>query len=337
MRIATATAVVIGVVVLIGAFGSVLHSLGWRRVKRIIGGLQSTVSEDRWSFAPSLRALIVGESEFVQCGATIISKRHLLTAAHCVAFYGKVSGADIRMVDYANELWIDMRLINDINDTNRENYNITTRYYFHPSYRFQKFANDIAIVEMPEGFDFGVEPIRLAADFKEDEGEMAFTVGYGKYNPGNVTSEMRESYHLREGIFVFREAAYCSQTWAKPDIRRKLCAGEYGRGTAIGDSGGPLMKNGDDGKWYQVGICSYGRRNHSIDRKTYPGINTRISFYCPWIEEVTAGEATCHPYERQIKENPAEVLVRDRVENLSSKSPHLTALLAILLTLLPLS
>uniref|UniRef100_A0AC35FL61 Peptidase S1 domain-containing protein n=1 Tax=Panagrolaimus sp. PS1159 TaxID=55785 RepID=A0AC35FL61_9BILA len=205
-----------------------------------------------------------------------------------------------------------MRLINDIHDRNLSSYNVSNRAYVHSSYNFDKFTNDIAIIEYPENFDFGVEPIRLASDFVENEGEMAFAVGYGKYQP-NDSASLIHSYHLREGVFVFREPEYCKETWTKPNIKQKICSGEYGRGTSLGDSGGPLMKNGDDGKWYQVGICSYGRKNSMFDRKTYPGISTRISYYCPWIEKVTRGEAKCQPYERTSKLNVAEGLLVEKL------------------------
>lgn len=103
---------------------------------------------------------------------------------------------------------------------------------------------------------------------------------------------------LREGVFVLRDSNFCKQTWAKPDTRKKICAGELGRGTARGDSGGPLMKNSDDGKWYQIGITSYGNRQKKFNRRDYPGISTRISWYCPWIEKVTKNEVKCIKYER---------------------------------------
>uniref|UniRef100_A0AC34GWL4 Peptidase S1 domain-containing protein n=1 Tax=Panagrolaimus sp. ES5 TaxID=591445 RepID=A0AC34GWL4_9BILA len=206
-----------------------------------------------------------------QCGATIISKRHLLTAAHCIVNVVNVAGSkDIKFIRRGDYFLADLRLINDIDDNNFHSYNVSNRTYIHHNYNFDKFTNDIAVVEYPKGFDFGIQPIRLAADFVENEGEMAFAVGYGKYQP-NDSENLTHSYFLREGVFVFRETEYCSQTWTKPDIERKICSGEYGRGTALGDSGGPLMKNGDDGKWYQVGICSYGKRNSHFDRKTHPG------------------------------------------------------------------
>ncbi|KJH45968.1 hypothetical protein DICVIV_07969 [Dictyocaulus viviparus] len=38
----------------------------------------------------------------------------------------------------------------------------------------------------------------------------------------------------------------------------QLCCGSFGQGTAQGDSGGPLMVKSANGRWYQIGITSYG-------------------------------------------------------------------------------
>lgn len=41
--------------------------------------------------------------------------------------------------------------------------------------------SDIAVVEFPEGTNFGVDPITLAKDYVEEDGDDAVIVGYGRY------------------------------------------------------------------------------------------------------------------------------------------------------------
>uniref|UniRef100_A0AC34QGX3 Peptidase S1 domain-containing protein n=1 Tax=Panagrolaimus sp. JU765 TaxID=591449 RepID=A0AC34QGX3_9BILA len=324
------------------------------RNKRIIGGLPAPIDE-RYHFAPPLRSIIYKDNGFGQCGSTIIGKRHLLTAAHCIVMFNETSPIPDQHISYlllkSDEIWIDMRLINSIEDRDPKNYNISARYYFHPSYQRQKFNNDIAIIEFPEDFDFGVEPILLASDFKENAGEMAFSVGYdfdfgvepillasdfkenagemafsvgyGKFNENfNESDNLIVARELREGVFVLRDQEFCKQVWAKPDTRKKICAGELGRGTARGDSGGPIMKNGDDGKWYQIGITSYGNRLKKFNRRDYPGISTRISWYCPWIEKVTKNEVKCVKYERDHSPLNYEVIEKIFKINLTEEAQY---------------
>lgn len=52
-----------------------------------------------------------------------------------------------------------------------------------------------------------------------------------------------------------------------------------------GDSGGPLVCNQEsDGRWYQVGIISWGK---SCGQKGSPGIYTVLANYILWIEKIT--------------------------------------------------
>lgn len=50
----------------------------------------------------------------------------------------------------------------------------------------------------------------------------------------------------------------CLNTQYNIDYLTQICAGQIGRDTCQGDSGGPLVSKGSDGRWYLVGITSYG-------------------------------------------------------------------------------
>jgi secreted trypsin-like serine protease len=65
-----------------------------------------------------------------------------------------------------------------------------------------------------------------------------------------------------------------------------LCFGgddKGGFGTCTGDSGGPLQCQSSDGKWYQIGIISWGI---SCARANIPDVYTRVAYFYDWIEEV---------------------------------------------------
>ncbi|GMT06015.1 hypothetical protein PENTCL1PPCAC_28189, partial [Pristionchus entomophagus] len=58
-----------------------------------------------------------------------------------------------------------------------------------------------------------------------------------------------------------------------------------------GDSGGPLMMKASDGRWFQIGITSFGDNNW--ETKSASGVYTDVRKYCEWISETTDGEVKC--------------------------------------------
>lgn len=50
----------------------------------------------------------------------------------------------------------------------------------------------------------------------------------------------------------------CASSTYNIDYLTQICAGEPGKDTCQGDSGGPLVERGSDGRWYLIGITSYG-------------------------------------------------------------------------------
>ena len=61
-------------------------------------------------------------------------------------------------------------------------YGIATKFYINPTYGPSWTPEpDIAIIEFPEGTHFGVDPIPLAKDYEEKEGDWGIAAGYGYY------------------------------------------------------------------------------------------------------------------------------------------------------------
>uniref|UniRef100_A0AC35GH97 Uncharacterized protein n=1 Tax=Panagrolaimus sp. PS1159 TaxID=55785 RepID=A0AC35GH97_9BILA len=58
----------------------------------------------------------------------------------------------------------------------------STKAYLPKTYsRSQWPWNDMAILEFPEGTDFGIEPVKLAKDYYEKEGDEAYIIGFGRW------------------------------------------------------------------------------------------------------------------------------------------------------------
>lgn len=67
-----------------------------------------------------------------------------------------------------------------------------------------------------------------------------------------------------------------------------MCAGEEGKDTCTGDSGGPIMIQATKGTWFLEGIVSYGA---SCGNKDFPGVYTYCPSYYNWIvDEISKRE-----------------------------------------------
>ncbi|CAG2115144.1 unnamed protein product, partial [Medioppia subpectinata] len=68
-----------------------------------------------------------------------------------------------------------------------------------------------------------------------------------------------------------------------------FCAGydRGGRDACLGDSGGPLMCQKRNGKWFLLGVTSNG---DGCGRAGRPGVYTKVAKYMDWIDNVINGE-----------------------------------------------
>ena len=64
----------------------------------------------------------------------------------------------------------------------------------------------------------------------------------------------------------------------------QLCAGEDGKDSCAGDSGGPMLSSElNNGRWAVIGIVSFGARGLCAN-SLFPGVYTRVDKYLDWIE-----------------------------------------------------
>uniref|UniRef100_A0A914Z1S6 Peptidase S1 domain-containing protein n=1 Tax=Panagrolaimus superbus TaxID=310955 RepID=A0A914Z1S6_9BILA len=188
--------------------------------------------------------------------------------------------------------FIDYRPVDEFSrdEFDIKNFGFADLVAFFPGWKFELYANDIAIILLPTEIN-DIEPVLLAKNFIEGENDMGVNVGYGDMDIDmDIENISKTLLKIDIPILPFEE---CIQS----NVYSVMCAGTSEKRSDHGDSGGPLFFNASDGKEYQIGIANgmalkSGNFPLPWDVPDYVAY-IRISAYCIWIEQTTKGEAKC--------------------------------------------
>lgn len=194
-----------------------------------------------------------------KCGASIIHKDAVLTAAHCLeeeGYYFIKTGAATRRI-----------------------YSVT----IHPEFEMGSLRHDVAVLSMKKVEDTTDGPMIACIP----------PVPNVEHNAECIAATFNSEMNQLEKIYVpYVDPVICTERLSTTRLGKYfelhesfVCAGGSEKDTCIGDGGNPLICPipGQPGRYNQIGIVSWGI---GCGKKGIPGVYVNISHVRDWIDGV---------------------------------------------------
>lgn len=215
------------------------------------------------------------------CGATLIWRDFLVTAAHCYDSryaYDSFSPGDAVIIGHTRTETL----------TSGAEAKTIMRVFRHPSYNPKTNANDIMLVQLTST----VQETRPLAQLNINRlvpavGAAVKAFGYGALSEDGPSPDTLRVVTLKAVADAKCKQAYKGLYQLFPNLM--TCAWAKGKDTCSGDSGGPLMLGNTN---ILVGITSWGQ---GCANPGFPGVYTRVSSYKAWIQGILCGHSSQRP------------------------------------------
>ncbi|RZC39837.1 serine protease [Asbolus verrucosus] len=226
---------------------------------RIIGGSSIAISQVPWQVSLQYYGSHI-------CGASIISSRYVVTAAHCTD--GLSAGSlSIRAGTATRGSGGQVVSVSRINQ--------------NPNYNDNLIDYDISVLELSSALTLNSNAAAISLPSSSTSwaaGTSVLVTGWGTTREGSSSLPT-----ALQGVTVqLVSESSCKSAYGSSSITsRMLCAGVTGGGkdACQGDSGGPLAVNGVLG-----GIVSWG---YGCARPSYPGVYSNVPALRSYITQVT--------------------------------------------------
>ncbi|XP_042346441.1 suppressor of tumorigenicity 14 protein [Plectropomus leopardus] len=240
------------------------------KLNRIVGGQNAELGE--WPWQVSLHFKNFGHV----CGASIINERWLLSASHCFVTNDPQYHIPSNWQTYSG--------MQDQYKHDGVQRRTLKRIISHPDYNQMTFDYDIALLELSEPLEFTntIQPICLPAPSHVfPAGMSCWVTGWGALREGGTKAQI-----LQKASVKIINDTVCNVVTEGQVTSRMLCSGFLAGGidACQGDSGGPLVCFEESGKWFQVGIVSWGE---GCARRNHPGVYSRVTKLREWVRKET--------------------------------------------------
>ncbi|XP_031765485.1 trypsin, alkaline B-like [Galleria mellonella] len=243
--------------------------LEWPTNTRIIGGTDTTIER-----FPYIVQILINNSA-LQCGGSLITMRHVLSAAHC--FW---QGTGVTSPRY-----FTVRAGTNLFNSGGRAVSVSM-IIIHERYNPSIHDNDVAVLVLSSTLRRSNQISTIGIpepEYKIPDNSSVTYAGWGTVNPH---VEQLPSI-LQEVTVLTINRAVCSDLYNQQQYitgyplvitSNMICAGLLhvgGKDACQGDSGGPLIYNG-----VLVGITSWG---YGCADGRFPGVSARVSSFTTWI------------------------------------------------------
>ncbi|XP_014217925.1 serine protease easter [Copidosoma floridanum] len=236
-----------------------------------------------------------------RCSGTIINRRYVLTAAHCLVDLPKgMKVSFVRVGEYNLNRMRDCERLDEgtITICANEHQDIGIEStHSHKGYSDVSWRNDVALIRLNATLKFenqhSVLPICLPlnATFRIATTTRGSTVTATGWGVTSLGSQKSLSPKLMRAELALQPLERCSRAFANRLFvklwHKQICAGGNGStgSTCTGDSGGPLqtivsLPNGET-RIVQIAVISFGLTECSGDGAY--GVYTDLAYYVDWI------------------------------------------------------